>query len=334
MEVTERGNSAVSVLLLGCGSIGRRHARILRSMGIADIRVYDPERRQVDLLSSESGPVTVHGSVEEALQAAPDSVFVLTPPESHIPLAIEAMKADCDVFCEKPLSDSTRDLEALDACIRETGRTFMVGLCFRFHEALREAHRLVKEGGIGRILSIRGFVGEHLPTVRPDYRSLFSVNSIGVFDLIHDIDLAIWFAGEEPTATAAMYGTVSDIGISAPDLAELMMKFPSGVIASVHLDYFQIPRRRSIEIFGTRGVLKVDFSEWTHYRIEISRHGLPADVKEGRTDRDDMFREEDREFLEAAASKRPVSAGFAEGRASVEVLASVWRANASGNQGE
>ncbi|WP_455382876.1 Gfo/Idh/MocA family protein [Salinispira pacifica] len=334
MEVEPRKGRSDAVLLLGCGSIGRRHARVLRDLGVTDLRVYDPDDRQIQRLAAESGPVRSFGSVDEALRAGPGLVFVLTPPASHIPLSIQALRAGCDVFCEKPLSDGAEELPSLEACIRETGRTFMVGLCFRYHEGLLKARQLVLEGAIGRVLSIRSFMGEHLPTVRPDYRALFSATTIGVFDLIHDIDLAIWFAGESPVRVASMYGSVSDMAIDAPDLAEIIMRFPSGPIASVHLDYFQLPRRRFIEVSGTAGTMSISFSEWTHYRIETAKHGEPVSVIEGATERDDMFRDEDREFLKAAVEHRPARTGFNEGRASVDALSAIWRTDQSGSQGE
>ena len=72
----------------------------------------------------------------------------------------------------------------------------MVALCFRYHEGLARAKQHLDSGRIGRLVSIRALMGEHLPDVRPDYRNIFLANHNGAFDLMHDIDLALWYAGQ------------------------------------------------------------------------------------------------------------------------------------------
>src|SRR5205085_7137903 len=135
----------------------------------------------------------------------------------------------------------------------------MVGLCFRYHKGLREVKQLLCDGAIGRLVSIRALMGEHLPDVRPDYRTLFSAQYSGAFDLMHDIDLALWFANQPVREVKAIYGSYSDMGIQAPDLVEILIDFEDRCLASVHLDFFQRPRRRQIELIGVAGVIAVEF---------------------------------------------------------------------------
>ena len=61
--------------------------------------------------------------------------------------------------------------------------------------------------------------------MRPDYQDLFTSKYGGAFDLMHEIDLAIWYAGLSVTRVAGFSGTYSDIGIEAPDLAEILIDF-------------------------------------------------------------------------------------------------------------
>jgi predicted dehydrogenase len=176
-------------------------------------------------------------------------------------------------------------------------------------------------GRIGRLASVRALMGEHLPDVRPDYRTLFSAKVGGAFDLMHDIDLAIWFADQPVRKVNAVYGNYSDIGIEAPDLVEILMDFQDRCVATVHLDFFQRPRRRQIELIGTQGVITVEFARWDHCTVSVYEASQAKwDVEELTTDRDDMFRAEDREFLEAVASDGPVRSTIAEGRKSLEAV--------------
>ena len=78
----------LSVLIVGCGSIGKRHARVLRSLGVADIRACDPSAEQRQLLSAESPNVRMYDSYDAGLRDRPDTVLICTPPEMHIPMAL------------------------------------------------------------------------------------------------------------------------------------------------------------------------------------------------------------------------------------------------------
>jgi len=120
----------LSVLVAGCGSIGRRHAGVLRSLGVRDIRVCDPDTTQRKTLAGE-GPVSrEYAAFESALQDDPDTVLICTPPELHIPMAIQALNSGAHVLSEKPLSDSLDLVKELDTTIERTGKVFAVAYRF------------------------------------------------------------------------------------------------------------------------------------------------------------------------------------------------------------
>lgn len=311
----------VSVLIAGCGSIGRRHARILVSLGVADLRACDPIPAQREALLREVPSARLYESYEAGLADRPEMVFICTPTREHVPMAQTALRAGCHVFCEKPLSDTTRGLDELAALAGAIGRQVMVGLCFRYHDGLLKAKRYLEAGRIGRLVSVRALMGEHLPEVRPDYRNLFSAKYSGAFDLIHEIDLAIWYANQPVREVLCLSGTYSDISIEAPDLAEILIDFEDRCLASIHLDFFQRPRRRQTELIGTEGVIIIEFARWDRCVVSTYEVGQGKwEQEELITDRDDMFRAEDREFLQCVAENRPVPCDIAEGRKSVEVV--------------
>ena len=312
----------LSLLLAGCGSIGKRHARILACMGVRDIRVCDPSADQTAGLIAETPQARIAPSFEHGLEAKPDAVFILTPPKLHVPMISAALAAGCHVFCEKPLSDSLEGVPALMQQAASSHRKVMVGLCFRFHEGLRQAKRMLDAGEIGRLVSIRAMMGEHLPTVRPDYRTLFSSKYSGAFDLTHDVDLALWYADQPVADVQSVYGSFSDIGIEAPDVVEMLIQFADRCVASVHLDFFQQPRRRQLELIGTEGVVTVEFASWDECTVSLFKAATEEWVREAvQTRRDDMFEAEDREFLLAVAEGRPLTCDIREALKSLEVIA-------------
>jgi predicted dehydrogenase len=316
----------LSVLVVGCGSIGKRHARVLASLGVADIRACDPAAEQRQSLSAETPSARMYDTYEAALRERPDTVLICTPPAMHIPMARQAIEAGCHVLTEKPLSDTLDGIDGLEVLAERCGKKVMVALCFRYHEGLVRAKQYLDAGRIGRLVSIRALMGEHLPDIRPDYRSLYLAVCNGAFELMHDLDLALWYAGQPVKRQHCAYGTYSDIGIQAPDLAEFLLDFEDRCVATVHLDFFQTPRRRQMELIGTKGAITVEFARWERCVLSVYEHCSGRwDVEELATDRDDMFRAEDREFLEAVAGDKPVRCTIAEGQKSLEVVLKAQR---------
>lgn len=309
------------VLVVGCGSIGKRHSRVLREIGVKTLFACDPVPAQIAAAAEHAKYDATAEAYEAGLALKPDAVFLCTPPALHIPQALEAMSHGCHVFCEKPLSTDLNGTDELAHAIARTSRTFMVGLCFRYHQGLLKAKRLLNEGTIGRLVSVRAFMGEHLPAIRPDYRDLYLAKYNGAFELMHDIDLAIWYTNQDIKMVRGINGRFSDIGIEAPDLVEILMEFEDRCVANVHLDFFALPRRRQIELLGTKGTVTVEFASWDQCTISVYDVDTGSWLNETvATDRDDMFRDEDREFLQAAAEYRPVACTLAEGIQSLEVV--------------
>lgn len=311
----------VSVLIAGCGSIGKRHARVLAGLGVADIRACDPSAQQRQTLVEQVPSVRVYDSFEAALGDRPDTVLLCTPPAMHIPMARNAIEAGCHVLTEKPLSDTTDGVDDLIAMAEKHRKKVMVALCFRYHDGLLLAKRHLDSGRIGRVVSVRAMMGEHLPDVRPDYRALFSAKVGGAFDLMHDIDLALWYAASPVRSVQAVCGNYSDIGIEAPDLVEILIDFEAPCAATVHLDFFQRPRRRQLELIGTGGVITVEFAQWDRCTVSVYEGARGKwEAEELTTDRDDMFRAEDQEFLDAVADDKSIRSTIAEGRKSLDVV--------------
>lgn len=310
------------VLIVGCGSIGRRHARVLSSLGVRRLALCDPSEAGRESLKAELGGVETYSDYQAALATRPEAVFICTPTSLHVPMAVAALEAGAHVMMEKPLSNTLEGTERLRAVIRDSGKTFMVAFCFRFHEGLTRAKAYVEEGRIGRLLAARFRMSENLAEVRPDYRELFTLREGGVYDLTHELDLACWFFAEAPGRVRAMHGTVSELGFSAPDIALVDVEFPGGGMAQVYLDFFSIPRTRVTELMGTEGTIRVEFAAWEHCSVAVYSRSEPAWRQEHlSTERDAMFRAEDREFLRAAAGGGALSVPLEEGLKSLFILA-------------
>ena len=285
-----------SVLLVGCGSIGVRHARCLREIGVEKMVFFDPDITRSEALAKEYGGIAVK-SYEEGLLTNVDAVYILSPTALHIEQATLAVKAGKHVFLEKPLSDKLEGIDALEELAKEQGVTVEVGFCFRFHEGVRRLAQIIRSGKIGKTVCIKAMMGEHFPDVRPDYLSTYYVKYSGAFELVHDLDLAIFLAGEEPVAYHGFFGSYSGLGFESPDQVEMLVQFES-CLANVHLDFYQSPRTRTMTVIGTEGQAVLEFASWDHYTLSTyTRESGAWERTEGNTRRDDMFCDESINFF-------------------------------------
>ncbi|MDH7480607.1 MAG: Gfo/Idh/MocA family oxidoreductase [Armatimonadota bacterium] len=311
----------LKVLVVGFGSIGRRHTRILSELGIEDLRVCDPLPEMLAKARDEFGIKKVYSDYEKSLADKPDAVVICTPTALHIPQAIEAIEANADVLTEKPLSVTLEGIDELEKLAKEKQHVVMVAHCFRFHEGLLRAKQWVEEGRIGRLISIRALVGEYIPEVMPNYKNMYISKYSGVYELMHDIDLALWYASQRPVRVFGIDGNFSDVEMNSPDMVEMLIEFEDRCVASVHLDFFERARHRQMELLGTEGTIFVEFARWDKCVLSLYEAKTRKwYIEELETDRDDMFRAEDRTFLETVINRSSVPVDIREGRKVVEVM--------------
>ena len=137
----------------------------------------------------------------------------------------------------------------------------------------------------------------------------------------HEIDLACWYANEPVTDIQAMDGVYGGIGFTAPDLAQLNLRFGEKCIASVYLNFFGTPRTRITELIGTRGTITVEFCSWDQCTVsvyEAEKGNWEREVIA--TERDHMFRTEDREFLQAITDNTKTLCPLEEGIKSLKII--------------
>ena len=322
MQVTDH-----RVLLAGCGSIGRRHGQVLKEMGLTNMAACDPSEAGRKAFMEAVPGVKMYSDYQQALEDfRPEAVFVLTPTGMHLEMAKTALKNGCHVFIEKPLANRPEGCEELEALAQQMDRRVMVGFCFRYHEVLLKAKRLLEEGRIGRLISIRALMGEPFYQIQPNYMNMYYSRYSGAFELVHDLDLAIWFAGRDIERVQGEYGSFSDMGMQSPDTVEMLVKFEGPLVANVHLDFFQSPRRRQIDLIGMDGVITVEFSSWDEATLSVwSKDTGKWERETFPTKRNDMFRDEDREFLACAFEGQQVRCTIREAMKSLRAISSIYQ---------
>lgn len=254
--------SAASVLVLGAGSIGCRHARNLLAAG-AEVRVADPEPGRAAAVTGAS-PMPFH--LDDLGRF--DGVVVASPTVHHAEQARAALDAGVKVLVEKPFATTTAE----GVGIAESGRSLMVAFNLRFHAPVRRLRELTDEGRAGEVKSGRFWFGSYLPDWRPgtDYRTSYSARrQLGggvLLDAIHELDLAVWWFGDELDVVGSVVSRLGHLEIDVEDTVKALLVAPSGVPVEISLDYTSRRYRRGIEIIGDEATLRLD---WARQVTEI-----------------------------------------------------------------
>src|SRR5947209_6487554 len=149
-------------LVIGCGSIGKRHIGNLIACHAGEVRAFDVrDDRRADVQSRFG--IQVLDNLDEAWEGGSDVALITAPTRLHIPLALQAAERGCHLFVEKPLSDTLDGVERLLAMVRERNLVTLVGCNMRFHPGLMRVKGLLDEGAIGRLICARVEVGHYLP---------------------------------------------------------------------------------------------------------------------------------------------------------------------------
>lgn len=254
------------VLLCGMGSTGERHARNLIGLGVTEIAVLRrPGSAGYRTLDREFP--TFH-SLEEALAGhRPALTIVCNPTSLHMSHALAAAKAGSNLLIEKPLGDDLSGIEELQGALAGRGLKAMVAYMQRFHPLNRLLQGWLAEGErgpLGRPVYYHCDRGEYLPDWHPweDYRHSYAARrDLGggpALTFSHEYDILVWLFGK-PARCVAMAGSASELKLRCEHSVDSLFEYPGGLVAHVHLDYFQRPARHRCVLVGTRGRATVDY---------------------------------------------------------------------------
>jgi predicted dehydrogenase len=254
-------NSELSFLIVGLGSIGKRHLRNLAKLGITNLSVLSKSR---NLLPDDNLPqFSLETSLTEALNKKPTAVIIANPTSLHMKIALKAAAAKCHLFIEKPISHTMDGVEELQKFVKQHNLKVQTGFQFRFHPSLQTIKKWLKNDTIGKVVSVHVHWGEYLPSWHPweDYRSGYSARQdLGggvVLTLSHPFDYLRWLFGKI-TNIYAMIDKLSDLELDTEDAAQVSFRFKSGIIGSVYLDYIEQPPKHNLIIIGQKGKIYWD----------------------------------------------------------------------------
>jgi predicted dehydrogenase len=180
-----------------------------------------------------------------------DAVAIATPVVTHFELAREALLAGKHVFVEKPLALSSTLGEQLVALAEERGLVLMPGHLLLYHPGVGKLKELVGAGELGRLLYVYGN-RQNLGQIRRDENALWSLGA-------HDLSVILHLVEEEPIEAWARGESFLNPGVE--DVVFCYLRFPSGVVAHMHLSWLDPHKMRRMTVVGDRKMAVFDDME-------------------------------------------------------------------------
>jgi len=243
----------VRVGVIGAGSLGQHHVRLLRDVdgarlvGFCEVR---PERAQQ--VSTELG-VPAIASLEELLDQV-DAVTVVVPTTGHHVVAKAALERAIHVMIEKPIAATLAEADDLVATAKRTGALIQTGHVERFNRAIRAALPFID--------TPRFIESDRLAPFNPRGSDVAVVLDL----MIHDIDLVRTLVGGHVDDLQAVGVPVLTPSV---DIANARLTFDSGAVANITASRVSRERLRKIRIFQRTGYLSLDLAAGTgeFYRL-------------------------------------------------------------------
>ncbi len=296
----------MKALVIGYGSIGMRHARLLEGLGLDTAVV---SRREID--TPKAFPTIAAGVAD----FVPDYAVVASRTQEHLNdvAALAETGFNGAVLVEKPLFDR---LAALPV---NTFAAVHVGYQLRFHPVVRRLKAFLSHA---TAFAVHAYVGQYLPDWRQgvDYRKGYSAiraQGGGVLrDLSHELDFLTWILGGWSRLTA-LGGHFSNLEIDSDDVFSLLFETRRCPVVTVSLNYLDSTLRRRVLALTDKGSILADLAGGT---VDIR-----GNTETFKTERDDAYIAVHKAVL---AGDKDTLCTVSEGLAVVTMIAAAERAAA------
>lgn len=326
----------VDVAILGAGTIGGVHARLIDSIDGARVcAVVSPRLASAEALARPRGARSA-ASLDELLGRgdAPDVVSVCTPSAGHADLAIQALQRGCHVFIEKPIDITTAASDRLALAADRSDRRVAVVSQRRFlpsSVALREA---VDAGRLGRLTG--GTVES------PFFRSQSYYDSGGwrgtlehdgggalMNQGIHALDLLLWFLGTARRVTG-LSARVAHERIDVEDVLGAVVQFDTEAVGTVFASTAAFPGDGvRLSVFGTAGSATIADGRLT-LRLGDGERIVDDDAPEGWSSIDWAHRAQYLDLFAAIDSGAAPAVGVDDGRRALAAILGVYESVRTG----
>jgi len=332
----------IHVGLIGGGNITETHARAARAIpGVEIAAIHGANADKTARLSREYGGTAFQDFNAFLKHRLMDLVILGSPSGLHAEQGIAAARYGLHVLTEKPIEISTVRADALIAAAKESGVQLGVIFQDRTKPHIRQLKSWMEQGLLGKPLFVDARVKWYRP---PEYyansrwRGTFALDGGGALinQGVHTIDLLLWLLGDVVRVQARTATLLHKI--EAEDTAAALLEFANGTLGLFHATTAAFPGyHRRVEITGTEGTIILEQDQIIAANLRSAPTATAALVESGGRDQNQSassaavsdFRGHQavlEDFLQAIQHNRAPACDGAEGRRSLALIESIYRA--------
>lgn len=278
----------MKLLFFGLGSIGKRHARLIKENYDHEIYAFRSGREAKE---NELGIKEIY-DLNRIDDIKPDVAFITNPTCAHMKYATLCAKKGIDLFIEKPLSNDLEGMDRFIKAVKQNGVNVYLGYCLRFHPAIKWLKEHINNRRAPP-LHVRVNASSFLPDWRPEidnlkHYSAFEAKGGGVLlEHSHEIDYLYYIFGDI-TDVKINSQKVGNVTADVADFCDALLRFDSGTYGNLHMNFMSRLSRREII---------VDFKDSTVIADLIANKVIITDAKASKTinfdiEKDDIYKEQ------------------------------------------
>ncbi len=317
----------MNVLVVGYGSIGKRHVRnLLNLASVTEINVYTKIKDGLDDTSKQK-VAFIDASINDLASVTDqyrfDFAIIANETYKHIDTAIILAERGIHLFIEKPFTHNYEKLDLLEEIISKNGIKVFVAYNLRYLPVIGYIRKQLSQEVLGHLYFAQIEVGQFLPSWRStvNYAHCYSSKSEhggGVaLDLSHEVDYMRFLFGE-PAFWKTMKTKASNLDINCEDIFEGIYKYKQGFVCHIHMDYLQRKATRQIRIVGSQGQITCNLiDKWIDVETTDHKARLTDDYLFAT---EDTYKMELKRFIETIKSDKAVDISIDDGIKVLELL--------------
>jgi UDP-N-acetyl-2-amino-2-deoxyglucuronate dehydrogenase len=332
----------LNIAIVGVGHIGSQHAKHASSLGNLTA-VCDIKQERAKTIASQYN-CKAYFSLDELLadEKTLDLVAVCTPNGLHAEHSIKALKAGCNVLCEKPMATSVHDCERMIHTAEETNCRLFIVKQNRFNPPVKALKKVIDDGKLGKILDVQvncywNRNNEYYAS--SDWRGKLRMDGGTLFtQYSHFIDLLYWLVGDVEEAQAYTYNFLHTGVVEFEDTGVVILRFCTGALGTINftINSYGKNMEGSITLFGEKGTVKVggqylnllEYQSIEGYEITGLEQGNPPNTygayKGSMSNHDKVYQN----VIDVLVNQGSIATDLLDGLKTVQIIEKIYKAAA------
>jgi predicted dehydrogenase len=323
------------ILIVGAGSAGERHLRNFLCLDGVHCSIAETDTSRREKIAARYPLQAAYSGYREALANKFDAAVICIPADLHIPVASEIVETGIHVLLEKPLAMTMDGVDGLKRLLDKKKTVFSIAYTLRSDPLFRELRERAINGEAGSILLVNFYAGQYWPNMRQDYPPRYaqsrSTGGGAIPDhLIHMINFLEWCFGS-PREVSARHWRLGLPDIATEDTAYLVLNFASGVVAFLGICLFQHDTNMRVQMIGEGTTIQLR-AEADYLEIFNRGDGNWRTGTNKKLDREMVFREQARHFIECIKGRETPRCTLAEAEQTLQTMLAALHSGDSGGR--